>query len=160
MIRKGLLSHAIGALTVALVGSATGCATQLSKELSPDFASQAKATEWEVPAEGQRSPSAELVSSEGIDDVAGARREISAAARGLRECPNNLSVPVRIRIDKNDEGRVHIGFVPYVPTTTFSPEGRRCILDAMSSIRVDDIPSDGSPSNRASSFTATVLLSW
>lgn len=162
MIRKGSLSHIIGVVTVALVGSTLGCTSHVvaAKAPSPTFASETKPAEYEVPPEGAKSPRAELIASDGLADDAGARREFSQAASGLRQCPNTASVPVRIRIEENDEGRVRIRFAEAEPKLTFSSEGRRCILDAMSTIHVDDIASDGSPSNRPLGFTATVLLSW
>jgi hypothetical protein len=157
MMRKGSLWRTVGVFAVALVGSAWGCASSASNQPSAAFASSAPYLESDIPPANRPTPRAEVVSFEGAD-VGHARREFSAAAHGLRACPNDGRVPVRIRVRKETDGRTEIAFADTVPP--FSPEGRRCILDAMSTVNVEDIASGGSPSNRPLGFTANILLSW
>jgi hypothetical protein len=156
MIRQGSLSTAAVAAAVALVGSVAGCSAGASGERSPAFASEAPYLESDIPPANQPTPRAEVTSSEGVDATKAAR-EFGAAAQRLRACPNDGKLPVRVRINRVD-GRTEIHFADSVPP--LSPESRRCVLDAMSTVDVDDVASRGSPSNRASGFTANILLSW
>jgi hypothetical protein len=156
MIREGSLSKVAAILSVALVGSVLGCTDRLSEERSPALANDAPYLESEIPPANQPTPRAEVTSSDGIEPRHAAR-EFSAAAQRLRACPNDGRVPVRVRVE-NVDGRTEIAFADSVPP--LSPESRRCVLDAMSTVDVDDIASRGSPSNRPLGFTANVLLSW
>jgi hypothetical protein len=158
MMKNGALSKVFGIVTLSVIGPLAGCASTAA-DRSPAFASEAPYIESDIPPANQPTPSprAEVTSVEGMDSAT-AKREFSAAANRLRECPNVEKVPIRIQVKRQD-GRTAIGFVDEAPAK-LTGDGRRCVLDAMSTINVDDIANDASPSNRPSGFTANVLLSW
>ena len=144
-------------MTIVLAGSLTGCTSRAETQRSAAFASEAPYLESDIPPANQPTPRAEVTSGQGFD-TAKAQREFSAAAKRLRACPNVERVPVRIQVRTTD-GRTDIGFVDGAQLH-LTGDGRRCVLDAMSTIDVEDIASGGSPSNRPLGFTANVLLSW
>jgi hypothetical protein len=152
MTRNGSHSKVLVAVAVLFLGSCAGPAVEAT---TPLFVSAAP-RESDIPPANQPGPRAEVTGTEGLD-AAEARREYSAAAQRLRECPNDGRIPVRIRVKKED-GRTSISFAESVPP--LSPESRRCVLDAMSTVEVPDVASDASPSNKPSGFTAFILLSW
>jgi hypothetical protein len=46
------------------------------------------------------------------------------------------------------------------PATTLGPAERRCVLEALSTVDVEGISGDASPSARPSGFTALIRLEW
>jgi hypothetical protein len=46
------------------------------------------------------------------------------------------------------------------PATTLAPRARRCVLEALSTVDIEGISGDASPSARPSGFTAQLRLEW
>jgi hypothetical protein len=96
----------------------------------------------------------------GIEDPAGELSKAPDAAFAplrdrMRECAAGRSGVVRVRI-KNEKNRTSMDIEP-----GSSVDGsNRCVLEALSTVDVDDALSRSSPSNRASGFTSVVRIEW
>jgi hypothetical protein len=160
MMKNGARSRVLGIVTLVVSGLLAGCSSSAAERAhAPAPPSGAPYIESDIPPANQPTPSprAEVTSVQGADGVI-AKREFSTAAKRLRDCPNVEKVPLRIQV-QNRDGRTAITFVDQ-GSQKLSGDARRCVLDAMSTINVDDLATGGSPSNRPSGFTANVVLSW
>ena len=131
-----------------------GCVVTRPPEAARPAPESTQVMESEVPAEG---PRVEVQRIDRGSEVA-ARREFGAVANQLRGCPNESPLPVRVRVVREGD-HTRITFLGPVPDT-LGPEARRCVLDAMSTVHLDDVRAQGSPSDRPSGFTADLVISW
>jgi hypothetical protein len=128
----------------------------LSSAGSPGASSPANAGGGADPA---TAPGA-LLPVVGLEDPAGELSKAPDAAFAplrdrMRECAAGRSGVVRVRI-KNEKNRTSMDIEP-----GSSVDGsNRCVLEALSTVDVDDALSRSSPSNRASGFTSVVRIEW
>lgn len=109
---------------------------------------------------GQTTAPGALLPVVGLEDPAGdlskAPDEAFAPLRTrMKECAAGRSGVVRVRI-KNDKNRTSMDIEP-----GSSVDGsNQCVLEALSTIDVDDALSRSTPSNRASGFTPVIRIEW
>jgi len=78
------------------------------------------------------------------------------AQKALGECHARAGAVVRLRL-ASEGGRAHYAIEP---ATMLNPAERRCVLEALSTVDMDGISGDASPSARPSGFTALVRIEW
>ena len=95
---------------------------------------------------------------EKVEGVQAARASaaFAPARRGLGECHAGTGGVLRLRLAA-EGGRAHYTIEP---ATTLGPAERRCVLEALSTVDVEGISGDASPSARPSGFTALIRLEW
>lgn len=149
--------------SVALVG---GCFGRPLPAAPPAPAPAPKPAATLTPAAGSaEGPSARRATGLGprveVDDVAGAdplsaTAAILPAAGSMKECRAGSGGAIRIRI-KSDKGatKMHIE-----DSSSLDGAARRCVLEALSTVDIDDVASHGSPSDRPSGFSSLVTVAW
>ncbi len=78
------------------------------------------------------------------------------ARRALGECHAGTGAVVRLRL-ASEGGRARYTIEP---ATTLDAAQRRCVLEALSTVDVEGISGDASPSARPSGFSALIRLEW
>jgi hypothetical protein len=103
-------------------------------------------------------PPAPVLVLEEVDGAQPARTSavLAPAQKALGECHAGTGAVVRLRL-ASEGGRAHYAIEP---ATTLSSAERRCVLEALSTVDVDGISGDASPSARPSGFTALIRLEW
>src|SRR4051794_9639607 len=92
-------------------------------------------------------PPAEFVveQSEGAE-AARVHAALAPVQRAVSECHSGTGGAIRLRVVSGPEGtRLHVE-----PSYSLDPRERRCVLEALSTIDVDGVLSDPSPSTRPS----------
>jgi hypothetical protein len=149
---------------VALLGIAA-CVPHPIEQPVPDMTVQstpAKAPEHVLGRPATDSPSEDLPSPrlvvEHVEaaDKRQVQRVFSAAAAHIKECsPHNATI-LHVRL-QGDDAAVRITLEPGLGVNA---ELRRCVLEALSTVDVDDLASRATLSNRASGFTALLRVEW
>jgi hypothetical protein len=74
----------------------------------------------------------------------------------VKDCAPRSATVLHMRLQSSDEA-VRITFEPGLEA---SPELRRCVLEALSTVDLDDMGSRANPSQRPSGFTALLRVEW
>jgi hypothetical protein len=100
-------------------------------------------------------PRVEVDDVDGVD-LSAASAAILPAAGSMKECRAGSGGAMRIRI-KSDKGAtsMHVEH-----STSMDGAARRCVLEALSTVDIDDVASHGSPSSKPSGFSSLVTVAW
>ncbi len=85
-----------------------------------------------------------------------AHAAFAPARKALGDCRPGQGGVVRLRL-ATEGGRAQYTIEP---ASTLGPVQRRCVLEALSTVDVEGISGDASPSARPSGFTALIRLEW
>jgi hypothetical protein len=96
-----------------------------------------------------------------VEQVSGAepartRAVLAPAASATEPCRPGAGGVIRLKLSAAD-GKARYAVEP---STSLDPAQRRCVLEALSTIEIDGISGDASPSSRPSGFTALFRLEW
>lgn len=89
-------------------------------------------------------------------ETARARAAFAPVPATVRECQAGTGQILRLRLVAG-EGRAHYSVDP---ATSLGPQVRRCVLEALSTVDIEGISGDPSPSARPPGFTAQLKLEW
>jgi len=103
----------------------------------------------------ERAPVLTLETPEG-PEAENARVVLAPVPTRVRECRAGPGQFLRLRLVAGS-GKAHYSMDP---TTSLDPQLRRCVLEALSTVDIDAISGDASPSARPSGFTAQFRLEW
>jgi hypothetical protein len=106
-------------------------------------------------AAGSPPPALVVETIEGAE-AARANATFASARAALGECRPGTGGVLRLRLSAAD-GKVHYAVEP---GTAIGPQTRRCVLEALSTVDVERVSGDASPSARALGFTALIRVEW
>ena len=89
-------------------------------------------------------------------DATSAREALLPTAEPMKHCVAGSGGAIRIRI-RSDERSTSMKIEE---GSSIDGAVRRCVLEALSTVDLDDIASRGSPSSRASGFSSIVTVAW
>lgn len=89
-------------------------------------------------------------------ESARARAAFAPLPATVRGCQVGTGQILRLRL-RAGEGKAHYSVEP---STSLDPQLRRCVLEALSTVDIEGISGDASPSARPSGFTAQIRLEW
>jgi hypothetical protein len=92
---------------------------------------------------------------EGVPETR-AHAAFAPARKALGECRPGQGGVVRLRLATAGSQAQYV----VEPATTLGPAARRCVLEALSTVDVEGISGDASPSAKPSGFTALIRLEW
>jgi len=82
----------------------------------------------------------------------------AGSQRKIQECVPGSSGVIRVRVERRGGGRVEM---TVEPGTTLLDTERRCILESLSTLKLDEIRPIGVPSDKAAGgFTALLRIEW
>ena len=88
--------------------------------------------------------------------AAQARAVFAPVPAPVRECQAGTGQILRLRLVAG-EGKAHYSIDP---STSLGPKVHRCVLEGLSTVDIEGISGDASPSARPSGFTAQLKLEW
>jgi hypothetical protein len=89
-------------------------------------------------------------------EPARARAIFAPVPRAIRECHPGSGGVIRMTLTAAD-GRAEY---KVEPATSLGPRARRCVLEALSTVEIEGISGDASPSARPPGFTALFRFEW
>jgi hypothetical protein len=145
------------AALIAVAALLAGCASAVDAPVAPEAA--------HAPVAPTPAPSAMYVHSVPVlsfESIEGAEATRTHAAfapvtKALSQCraPGTGGL-IRLKLVAGD-GKAHYAVQP---STSLDPQARRCVLETLSTVDVDGIWSNGSPSEKPPGFTTQFRVEW